>query len=473
MGSDWGSSKFRDLYAIPSRNGLTKPKRVRGEGVKFINMGEIFKFNRMKNIPTDRVPVTEKEFETSELEKDDLLFARQSLVLSGAGKCSIFLGDKEPVVFESHLIRVRLDKQKIDPDFLYYFFQSPQGRSEIWAITEQGAGQAGIRGSDLEIVNIPVPPSPEQKAIVHILGSLDDKIELNRQMNETLESMAQALFKNWFVDFDPVIDNALAAGNHIPEIFAKRTEQTKALKKGMVPFNTSENSHQSFFPCEFEFTEELGWIPKGWEVTTLKNLANISSSKRIFAKEYQTQGIPFYRGKEISLLSKGVNLSPEIFITQERFLELKDKFGVPTTGDILLTSVGTIGNSYLVTESDEFYFKDGNLTWFSQYKTEIEGLYIHTWLKTRQAFLAIENIKIGSTQQAITISALNDICLVKPDSSIVTIFNNFIEGNTKKIDINNFEIRSLTKLRDTLLPKLLSGELRIPDAEKLINEVSA
>ena len=127
MASDWELFKFGDLYSIPSRNGLTKPKRVRGEGLKFINMGEIFKFDRMKNIPTDRVPVTEKEFESSELKANDLLFARQSLVLSGAGKCSIFLGDDEPIVFESHLIRVRLDTRKAFPGFLYYFFLSPQG----------------------------------------------------------------------------------------------------------------------------------------------------------------------------------------------------------------------------------------------------------------------------------------------------------------------------------------------------------
>ena len=158
------------------------------------------------------------------------------------------------------------------------------------------------------------------------------------------------------------------------------------------------------------------------------------------------------------------------FLTEERFNEIKEKFGVPATGDILLTSVGTIGNVYLVRDSDKFYFKDGNLTWFSQFKTKIQGQYLHTWFKTRQAYLAIENIKIGSTQQAITISSLNDICLLKSDDDLINIFNIFIKGNLEKSNILSQEIGILTKLRDTLLPKLLSGELRIPDAEKLIAE---
>ena len=104
MGSEWKSVPFRELYAIPSRNGLTKPKKIRGEGYKFINMGEIFSYGRMLNIECDRAPATDKELETSTLKAGDLLFARQSLVLSGAGKCSIFLGDDETTIFVGNYV---------------------------------------------------------------------------------------------------------------------------------------------------------------------------------------------------------------------------------------------------------------------------------------------------------------------------------------------------------------------------------
>lgn len=184
---------FEELFAIPLRNGLTRPKAVRGVGVKMVNMGEIFAHSRIKNISMDRVPLSEKEAEKNLLEPGDLLFARQSLVLSGAGKCSIFLEDEE-VTFESHLIRARLNQKIADPIFYYYFFNSIVGRQLIEGIVEQVAA-AGIRGSDLAKLVVPYPPLSEQKAIAHILGTLDDKIELNQQMNRNLEAIAQTIFK--------------------------------------------------------------------------------------------------------------------------------------------------------------------------------------------------------------------------------------------------------------------------------------
>jgi len=146
---------FEDLFDIPLRNGLTKPKKVRGKGFKMINMGELFSTPRMKNLAMDRVPLDEREYATSMVESGDLLFARQSLVLKGAGKCSIFLTDEEEVCFESHIIRCRLNKDIANPLFYYYFFSSRAGKDAISAIVEQGAGAAGIRGSDLAKILVP------------------------------------------------------------------------------------------------------------------------------------------------------------------------------------------------------------------------------------------------------------------------------------------------------------------------------
>src|SRR5689334_21589738 len=130
------SALFEELFSIPLRNGLTRPKAVRGSGTKMINMGEMFAYSRIRNIHADRDPFLEKE-ENYLLENGDLLFARQSLVLSGAGKCSIFIGDNEPVTYEGHIIRARLNKEIADPFFYYYFFNSPIGRSAIEGIVDQ------------------------------------------------------------------------------------------------------------------------------------------------------------------------------------------------------------------------------------------------------------------------------------------------------------------------------------------------
>jgi len=390
------------------------------------------------------------------------LLERGQIIISARGTVGELAQVSKTMAFNQSCYGIDAKTEYTLNDFLYYLLK--HSISNIQRITH-GAVFDTITRDTFNFIEVSLPPLTEQKAIAHILGSLDDKIELNRQMNETLEAMAQALFKSWFVDFDPVIDNALAAGNAIPDEFAERVEQRKGIEK------KDNTDIQSLFPDEFEFTEEMGWIPKGWGVTTLEDLAVISSSKRIFAKEYKTEGIPFFRGKEISLLSKGDNVTSDIFISKERFFELKDKFGAPSAGDLLLTSVGTIGNVYLVQEGDEFYFKDGNLTWFSKYKTEIKGGYLSTWFKTRQAYLAIENIKIGSTQQAITISSLNGIKIVKPENNIISLFNSFSENAVKKVSLLNKERQTLSGLRDTLLPKLMSGELRIPDAEALVDEV--
>ena len=177
--------KFEDVLMIPIRNGLTKPKAVRGAGVKMIAMGEIFAHTRIGALDMDRVPVTEKELSASKIENGDLLFARQSLVLEGAGKCSIVTSVTEPTVFESHLIRARVNKNIADPYFVFYYFNSPHGRENIKTIVEQVAA-AGIRGSDLIKLSIPCPPLSVQRKVARILCTLDEKIELNHKLNDNL-----------------------------------------------------------------------------------------------------------------------------------------------------------------------------------------------------------------------------------------------------------------------------------------------
>lgn len=158
-----------------------------------------------------------------------------------------------------------------------------------------GSGVPTLNRNHIHPLPIFLPPLAEQKAIAHILGSLDDKIELNRQMNETLEAMAQALFKSWFIDFDPVIDNALAAGNAIPDEFAERAEHRKGIEK------KDNTDIQSLFPDEFEFAEEMGWIPKEWQVTPVYEVAefiNGSSFKSQYFSD-ENEGLPIIKIAEI------------------------------------------------------------------------------------------------------------------------------------------------------------------------------
>ena len=192
----WKKVKFGSLYKIDSRNGLTKPSKVRGEGYKMINMGELFSYDRIYDIPMELVPLKDSEKINAKVEVGDLLFARQSLVLEGAGKCSIIMETSDLTVFESHIIRVRL-KSEENPLFYYYYFKSPL--SPVSTIVSQCA-QAGIRGSDLSNLEVICPSRDIQDKIVDILSAYDNLIENNQKQIKLLEEAAQRLYKEWFVD---------------------------------------------------------------------------------------------------------------------------------------------------------------------------------------------------------------------------------------------------------------------------------
>jgi type I restriction enzyme S subunit len=193
---NWSETEFEELYAVPSKNGLTRPTRVRGSGHKMINMGELFANDRIGDIDMELVPMNDKELSTMRVEPGDLLFARQSLVLAGAGKCSLVTKADDPTTFESHIIRVRLKREIADPAFFHYYFKSPICR--IRSIVTQGV-QAGIRGNDLKKLKVHIPPVSEQRRIASILSAYDDLIENNRRRIQLLEQAARLLYREWFV----------------------------------------------------------------------------------------------------------------------------------------------------------------------------------------------------------------------------------------------------------------------------------
>ena len=247
-----------------------------------------------------------------------------------------------------------------------------------------------------------LPPLPEQKAIAGMLSSLDDKIDLLHRQNKTLEQLAETLFRQWFVE---------------------------------------------------EAEED-------WEEKVLSEILTITSSKRIYYSEYIPCGIPFYRSKEIIELHNTGATNGELFIHEERFNEIKNKFGAPIEGDILMTSVGTLGVPYRVRKKDKFYFKDGNLTWFRDFKV-LPSSIIYLWLNSKMGQEQLSNIAIGSTQEALTIEGLKSISLKIPPLEKIKIYEIEFNSIVTKTEFNQDQIRTLTQLRDTLLPKLMSGEIRV------------
>jgi type I restriction enzyme S subunit len=188
----------------------------------------------------------------------------------------------------------------------------------------------------------------------------------------------------------------------------------------------------------------------GFSKAKMADLCEITSSKRIFAADYVSEGVPFYRGKEITEKYKGnLDVSTELFITEEKFCEIERKFGAPREGDLLLTSVGTLGSPYVVKQGERFYFKDGNLTWFRNF-SELDSKFLYHWLVSPQGKAELQKCTIGSSQSAFTIVLLKSMEIKLPPlptqrriANILSAYDELIENNQRRIRILEDMARSL------------------------------
>ncbi len=405
--------EFGELLEEPLRNGLTRPTRVRGAGIKMVNMGELFAYPRIGDIQMDRVPLSGEEAIKYLLRPGDLLFARQSLVLEGAGKCSIFLGSSAPVTFEGHIIRARLNNKIANPKYYFYYFNSPSGRAAITSIVEQVAA-AGIRGSDLARLRVPNPPLPKQRAIAHILGALDDKIELNNRMNHTLESIARAIFKSWFIDFDPVHAKAEGRDTGLPPHLDK------------------------LFPNSFE-DSELGEIPIGWNIFGLDQIANYLNGLALQKfPPIDNNVLPVIK---ISQLRKGHTEGSDLCSS-----ELPPEY-IVEDGDVIFSWSGSLevviwGGGRGALNQHLFKLTSDNYTkWFYYFWTKHH-------LKDFQGIAAGKATTMGHIQR----HHLSEAKIVTASNPLLKEMNLVISPFIDRIINNLTQIQSLSTLRDTLLP---------------------
>lgn len=179
-----------------------------------------------------------------------------------------------------------------------------------------------------------------------------------------------------------------------------------------------------------------------WEKEKISDHCEITSSKRIFYSEYVKTGVPFYRSKEIIEMSQGQSISEPLYIRLEKYREIKEKFGAPEVDDMLLTSVGTIGIPYIVKHDDCFYFKDGNLTWFRNFDDKLLSRYLYYWICSAEGHGVLNNTTIGSSQKALTISALKSVAISLPSIEaqrkvvdILSAYDDLIQNNQKQIKL--------------------------------------
>jgi len=201
-----------------------------------------------------------------------------------------------------------------------------------------------------------------------------------------------------------------------------------------------------------------------WGKVKVGDCCEVTSSKRIFFSEYVDSGVPFYRSKEIIESSNGQAISEPLFISQEKYDEIKNHFGVPQSGDMLLTSVGTIGVPYIVREKDYFYFKDGNLTWFRNFSDELDSKYLYFWVKSSEGQSILNNTTIGSSQKALTIASLKGLEIPCPPSPVQKRIVEFLAGYDDLIENNQKQIKLLEEAAQRLYKEWFV-DLRFPGHE--------
>ncbi|WP_181317856.1 restriction endonuclease subunit S [Shewanella morhuae] len=432
--------------------------------------------------------------------EDDVLLSHKATI----GRTAI-VGklDTEFVVLTPQVTYYRVkDRSRINPKYLKYYFDSLAFQSlfEQWAGGGSTRLYLGITGQ----MKLPIelPDVSIQNQIVNVVDSLDQKITLNRQINQTLEQMAQTLFKSWFVDFDPVIDNALDAGffdqdlpipDELQQRAALRKEQRHALRQARAVAQNSQAAAdkegdaqigkapteqqpmptslpkelRQLFPNAFE-ESELGWVPKGWGNIPLSSFGKIVTGKTPSKTVegafgcWNDSNLPFITPTDIDSDTHVVFTSR--YLTQEgQATVAKSKIH---GGSISVTCIGSQMGKTVITYHDAFTNQQINSLTPSA-KTDLAFLFFNLRLRREELLLMGSS---GSTMPIMNKSTFSKLNVLAPPSSLRDEFSKHSAAMLNKITANLLAINSLEKLRDTLLPKLISGELRLDD---VVAEIAA
>lgn len=356
---------------------------------------------------------------------------------------------------------LRPNREKVIPEYLLFAYLSPGFQQEIKKRTIHGATVDRIALKEFPDFNIRIPPLNEQKRVVDILNSINGKLAVNRQINQTLEQMAQALFKSWFVDFDPVVDNALDAGffeqnSDLPEELLRRAEQRNIVRE-QSDFKPLPAETRQLFPAAFEECEEPslglgGWVPKGWKVGTLGDVLSLRNERTKPSAE--TQNIPY--------------VPVECISTKEPFLS-EFKSGDEAMSSLILFKKGDV----LFGAMRPYFHKvciapfDGvtRSTVFTLTARDTESRYFSLFQAYQES--TIEYATLHSEGSTIPYAkwrgSLERQPIILPTSQLQRLFHERIKLSIEWGDLNNKQSKTLSNLRDTLLPKLISGELRLSD----------
>ena len=373
-----------------------------------------------------KATATEQEIANCSLFSGDVVITKDSEKHDDIGVPALVREDIPRLVCGYHLAILR--PISIDGAYLFYALSTNEVQQQFHSYAN-GVTRFGLRKADIGLVETPLPPPPEQRAIAHILGTLDDKIELNRRMNKTLEAMARALFKSWFVDFDPVR--------------AKMAGRDTGLPKHLA----------DFFPDRL-VESELGEIPEGWKIGTVSQLAeriqNGGTPKRSEPTYWERGEIPWLISSEVR---QSFVLGTQNFIS-EKGLEKSSAKMVPARSILVALYGATAGQV-----SMNYRPLSTNQAVTAVIPSMGNRYFCLVGLKLEVS--ALENRAVGSAQQNISKKVVEETIVLLPQIELRSAYDVLVESLFDRIFYSLHETQTLSDLRAALLPKLISGALRV------------
>lgn len=387
-----------------------------GHGTPFLPYKNVYKNSKVNVNELELMNVRPLDLERRNAVYGDIFFTASSETPDEVAMSSVLLDEVENLTFNGFCKRFRLnDFNTLLPEYARYLFRDISFRREVYQLAT-GDIRFNISQESLANIEIEIPDLPTQRQIAQILSSLDDKIELNLQMNQTLEAMAQAIFKEWFVNFNfPGFDGELVDG-----------------------------------------------LPKGWRMGVLGEMVDKLSKgttptqKDLGSLEVQ---IPFLKVKDISDIGTISKNNLELIPIEVHQNQLKRS--ILETNDILFSIAGTIGRVAIVDETLNFSNCNQAIAFIRLSDKNAFLEYIHLWLRSEAVQNNIKSSIVQGVQANVSLTVLNNIEVLIPNDETLCEWNNLIKPIYHRIRTTIYQIESLTQTRDTLLPKLMSGQLEI------------
>jgi type I restriction enzyme S subunit len=364
------------------------------------------------------------------LKKGDVLLTSEAPL----GEVALVPND-EDLVLSQRLFALRTKSELLDSNYLMYFFQSSLGQEELKG-RSSGSTVIGIRQAELVNIAVPCPPIAQQRVVGEVLATIDAKISANEGLSKTLEDIAQTIFKSWFIDFDPV----------------------KAKMAGKNPAGM-DAATAALFPDSME-ESELGLIPKGWCVGSLGEIADLQGGYAFKSSSWTESGVPVIK---IGSVKPGfVDLTQVSYIDAPTAEAIPDDYRIPA-GSLVVGLTGYVGQVGLVRTHDPVPLVNQRVAKFKLKSGEWKIPFIYCFTRGEKFKGIVEELATGTAQQNVSNSQILSIPMVIPNEHIREMFDNSFKPFFQEIINLADENESLKSTRDALLPRLISGELQIPE----------